>query len=245
MKNLPKTDAVIIGGGWTGLLMAKELAARTPISVVVLERGAAPPQRRLRRGHGRAGLQRPLPHDAGLFAADGHAALHHAATAPFPSGNWARSCPGRAPAARASTGVRCFRAIVPDVFELLKSTTEKYGAKKLPEDHSVVDWGITWEEIEPYYTRADKLVGASGKAGNIRGKLIEGGNIFEGPRSEEYPTPPPSCPTTPRSSAKRPSRSAIIRIPIPRRRSAPPTPIPTEFRGPAASTAASATDSAA
>ena len=35
------TDAVIIGGGWTGLLMAKELAARTPLSIVVLERGAA------------------------------------------------------------------------------------------------------------------------------------------------------------------------------------------------------------
>ncbi len=33
-------------------------------------------------------------------------------------------------------------------------------------------------------------MGASGKAGNISGKLIEGGNTFEGPRSEEYPTPP-------------------------------------------------------
>ena len=39
MKTLPPTDAVIIGGGWTGLLMAKELGARTPLHVVVLERG--------------------------------------------------------------------------------------------------------------------------------------------------------------------------------------------------------------
>ena len=39
MKSLPSTDVVIIGGGWTGLLMAKELGARTPLSVVVLERG--------------------------------------------------------------------------------------------------------------------------------------------------------------------------------------------------------------
>ena len=87
-----------------------------------------------------------------------------------------------------------FPRFVPDVFELLTSTTQKYGAKKLPEDHSVVDWGITWDEIEPYYTRADKLVGASGKAGNLRGKMIEGGNIFEGSRSEEYPTPPTKMP---------------------------------------------------
>ena len=64
----------------------------------------------------------------------------------------------------------------------------------MPEDHAVVDWGITWDEIEPYYTRADKLVGVSGKAGNFAGKLIEGGNIFEGPRSEEYPTPPTKLP---------------------------------------------------
>ena len=39
MKNLPSTDVVIIGGGWTGLLMAKELGSRTSHSIVVFERG--------------------------------------------------------------------------------------------------------------------------------------------------------------------------------------------------------------
>jgi len=39
MKTLPPVDVVIIGGGWTGLLMAKELASRTALSIVVLERG--------------------------------------------------------------------------------------------------------------------------------------------------------------------------------------------------------------
>ena len=39
MKTLPSIDVVIIGGGWTGLTMAKELSARTPLNVVVLERG--------------------------------------------------------------------------------------------------------------------------------------------------------------------------------------------------------------
>jgi len=37
-------------------------------------------------------------------------------------------------------------------------------------------------------------MGISGKAGNIRGKQIEGGNIFEGWRSAEYPTPPTKIP---------------------------------------------------
>jgi len=33
-------------------------------------------------------------------------------------------------------------------------------------------------------------MGINGKAGNLRGKLIDGGNIFEGQRSHEYPNPP-------------------------------------------------------
>jgi len=39
MKNLPHADIVIVGAGWAGLLMAKELGLRTPLSIVVLERG--------------------------------------------------------------------------------------------------------------------------------------------------------------------------------------------------------------
>ena len=40
MKTLKPVDIVIIGGGWTGLTMAKELTARTPLSVLVLNGGA-------------------------------------------------------------------------------------------------------------------------------------------------------------------------------------------------------------
>ncbi len=47
--------------------------------------------------------------------------------------------------------------------------------------------------MEPYYTRAENLIGASGKAGNIQGRLIEGGNIFEGVEVED-PTPPTATP---------------------------------------------------
>src|SRR5579863_5795674 len=39
MDTMRPTDVVIVGAGWTGLLMAKEIATRTSLSVVVLERG--------------------------------------------------------------------------------------------------------------------------------------------------------------------------------------------------------------
>ena len=41
MKRLKPVDVVIVGGGFTGLLMAKEITARTSHSVVILERGPA------------------------------------------------------------------------------------------------------------------------------------------------------------------------------------------------------------
>src|SRR4051794_13581824 len=41
MKQLQSVDVVIVGAGWAGLSMAKELATRTGLSVLVLERGQA------------------------------------------------------------------------------------------------------------------------------------------------------------------------------------------------------------
>src|SRR5215831_13929059 len=39
MTNLKPVDVAIIGGGWTGLLTAKEITGKTSLSVAVFERG--------------------------------------------------------------------------------------------------------------------------------------------------------------------------------------------------------------
>ena len=67
---------------------------------------------------------------------------------------------------------------------------ERYGRNFIPNDVSPQDWGVTAAEMEPYFDRFEYLLGTSGKAGNLKGRKIEGGNPFEDPRSRDYPTPP-------------------------------------------------------
>ena len=79
---------------------------------------------------------------------------------------------------------------LPHFFAYRTHLTERYGPNFLPADSTIQDWGITYDELEPYYTQFDKTFGISGKAGNLKGAIQAGGNPFEGPRSREYPNPP-------------------------------------------------------
>jgi gluconate 2-dehydrogenase alpha chain len=193
MKTLRRTDVAIIGGGWTGLLIAKELAARTPLSVTILERGAPRKKEDYAAGmdeldyNVRFSMMQDYSRETATLR---HTRRDHA----VPIRQLGSFMPGQGTGGAGEHWGGVFPRFVPDIFEILSSTRQRYGDKRLPEDHAMVDWGVTWNEIEPYYTRADKLVGSSGKAGNLRGQKIEGGNIFEGPRSEEYPTPPTKMP---------------------------------------------------
>jgi len=74
--------------------------------------------------------------------------------------------------------------------EPLKLTLARYGNAAIPPDMNLQDWGVSYDELEPYYEKFEFLCGISGKAGNLRGEKIAGGNVFEGPRQREYPNPP-------------------------------------------------------
>jgi gluconate 2-dehydrogenase alpha chain len=193
MKTLAAVDVAIIGGGWSGLLMAKELGARTPLSVVVLERGG---QRGIDQylldmdeidyGIRFRMMQQPSEQTVTLRHTAGETAL--------PVRQYGSFLPGAGVGGAGEhwTGI-CDRPL-PDNFELRTRTIETYGEKKLPEGNSVQDWGITYSELEPFYARVDALLGISGKSGNLRGQRVQGGNPFEGSRSTDYPTPPMRTP---------------------------------------------------
>ena len=64
------------------------------------------------------------------------------------------------------------------------------GRDAIPPRSTVADWPFTYADLEPYYDKVEYLQGVSGKAGNIRGRIDPRGNIYEGPRSREFPNPP-------------------------------------------------------
>src|SRR3989449_6163966 len=77
-----------------------------------------------------------------------------------------------------------------DDFRVRSETIERYGASAIPKDASLIDWPLTYADLEPFYDRAEYELGVSGKAGNLEGRKIEAGNIFEAPRRRDYPLPP-------------------------------------------------------
>ena len=193
MKSLPSVNVVIVGGGWSGLLLAKELGSRTSLSVVVLERGAP------RKTEDYADAMDELDYAVRMrmmqdLSQETVTFRHSANRRALPLRQHGSFLQGSGTGGAGEHWNGTVPRFQPDVFQLRSRTLEKYGASRLPEDHAIQDWGITYDELEPYYTRADLLIGSCGKAGNLRGQRIEGGNIFEGPRSAEYPNPPTKTP---------------------------------------------------
>lgn len=75
-------------------------------------------------------------------------------------------------------------------FKVRSETIRRYGASRIPKGSTVEDWPVDYHELEPYYDKVEWAIGVSGKGGNIGGKIDDRGNIFEGPRTREYPMPP-------------------------------------------------------
>src|ERR1035437_8665269 len=79
---------------------------------------------------------------------------------------------------------------LPTDFTIRSQTEARYGKNFIPADMTIQDWGVTYDDLEPYYDKFEYLCGISGQAGNVQGKIQSGGNPFEGPRARGYPLPP-------------------------------------------------------
>jgi gluconate 2-dehydrogenase alpha chain len=168
--------------------MAKEITSRTALQVTVLERGPARNLSEYSSGMDEINMRR-----VGLVQNPAEQTITHRHSLKdraVPIRQYGSFTPGTGTGGTSEHWGGISDRYLPDFFVLATHLREKFGAARLSPDWSIQDWGITYDEFENYYWRAEQLMGISGKAGNLRGQLIEGGNIFEGPRQHEYPTPP-------------------------------------------------------
>ncbi len=187
---LPAKDVVIVGLGWTGSILAHELADEG-LEIVAIERGPwrdtatdfpplyAPDELRYRIRHDL--FLRPAQTTFTFRDTDDQTAL--------PIRTWgAFMLPNGVGGGGTHWNAETWR-FLPTDFQLRSHLTQRYGAGFLPPDMTIQDWGISYDDLEPYYDRFEYLCGTSGTAGNVQGKIMPGGNPFEGPRSRPYPTP--------------------------------------------------------
>jgi gluconate 2-dehydrogenase alpha chain len=93
---------------------------------------------------------------------------------------------GSATAIYGAVSLRCN----PNDFRVRTDTVQRYGPSALPPGTDITDWPLGYDDLEPYYDAVERLIGVSGQAGNVRGRILAGGNPFEGPRAHPYPLPP-------------------------------------------------------
>jgi gluconate 2-dehydrogenase alpha chain len=197
-RKLPAKDAVIIGLGWTGSILAEALT-RAGLDVVAIERGPwrdtatdfpttyAPDELRYR-----------VRHDLFLRPAQETMTFrNNSSQTALPIRSWGSFMPPNGVGGGGLHWNAETWRFLPSDFELKTHLTGRYGAKSLPEDMTIQDWGITFDELEPHYDKFEYLCGTSGKAGNIKGAKQDGGNPFEGARARDYPTPPQKQPYGP------------------------------------------------
>lgn len=191
MRQDPKKDVVIVGLGWTGAILGIELA-REGLDILALERG---PDRRtvpdfqypdiadeLRYAIRHELMQRPARSTLTIRRNLSERALPYRQMGAFLLGDGVGG-------AGVHWNGQTWRAQAEEL-RLRSYVEENFGAATIPEGMTIQDWGVSYDELEPHFDRFEYMAGIAGRAGNLGGRRIEGGNPFESPRSREYPMPP-------------------------------------------------------
>jgi gluconate 2-dehydrogenase alpha chain len=192
MAVLPKVDVCFVGFGMISGIIANELTKRaTSLQMVGLERGpfrdTAPDFLMDHFDEWRYAVQGQLFQN---LAVETWTFRNNSDQTALPIREWGAWLPGEGVGGAMVHWNGQLWRFLPDFFVYRTHLEQKYGPNFLPPDTTIQDWGITYDELEPYYTQFDKTFGIAGKAGNLKGQIQPGGNPFEGPRSEEYPQGP-------------------------------------------------------
>src|SRR3954463_769656 len=191
VTKLKEVDVVVVGLGWTGGILSKELA-ESGLKVVALERGKmfstaddfqVPQVRDELRYVQRHELMQNAARDTLTIRNN---PTHDA----LPMRRLGSFLPGEGAGGSGMHWSGHTWRWTDMEFKVRSLYEERYGKDFIPADMTIQDWGISYAELEPYYDRFEYTAAISGKAGNLRGEVVSGGNPFEAPREREYPLPP-------------------------------------------------------
>jgi gluconate 2-dehydrogenase alpha chain len=187
----PQVDAVLVGFGWTGAIMGMELTD-AGLNVVALERGEnrdtypdfAYPRIADELTYG---IRHKLFQD---LSRETLTIRHSPGDRAVPYRQLGSFLPGTGVGGGGVHWNGQHWRVLPEELRLRSHITERYGKGFIPDGMTIQDFGVSYEELEPCFDQFERVCGTSGKAGNLKGTIVEGGNPFEGQRSREFPLPP-------------------------------------------------------
>ncbi len=183
---LPRVDVVTVGAGWTAGILAEQLT-RAGHSVVSLEQGEIRDTAN-NFSHNHDELRYQVRRDMMVDLSDETWTWRPSPKeTALPMRQYGSFNPGKGTGGAGVHWAAQHWRFYPSDFEYRTHHIDRYGLDRLPIGNRIQDWPVTYEEMEKYYDAVDYDIGVSGKAGNLNGDLIEGGNVFEGPRAREYP----------------------------------------------------------
>ncbi len=189
MSVFPKVDVVTVGAGWTAGILAQQLTD-AGLEIVSLEAG---PARWANDDfeHNHDSLRYTI-RKAMMFnlRRETWTWRPNTSSPALPMRQYGSFHPGQGIGGAGIHWAAQHWRFYPHVFNWRTRITERYGEDKIPEEMTLQDWAVTYDELEKYYDQADYDIGISGQTGNLNGQIMEGGNPYEGYRSRPYPLPP-------------------------------------------------------
>ncbi len=186
-----KVDAVIVGMGWVGAILAKELTD-AGLHVVALERGA---DRSTQTDFSYPRVADELAgsvhrHYLQSLSKETVTVRHRVQDIAVPYRQMGSFKPGIGVGGAGSHWSGCHFRALPEDFNFRSNIEQRYGKKFIPGNMTIQDFPVTYEELEPHFDHFEAVCGTSGKAGVINGQPVAGGNPFEGSRQREFPLAP-------------------------------------------------------
>lgn len=190
-KKMKPVDVVIVGFGWTGAIMAKELT-EAGLSVVALERGV------YRDTYPDGAYPRTLDELTYLqrfklfqdMSKSSFTFRHALGDTALPYRQIGAFKPGEGVGGAGLHWSGQHWRVLPEELNLRSHYEARYGKSFIPDDMTIQDFGVSYEELEPHFDFVEKVFGTSGQAYRVKGQVVGEGNPFEADRSDHYPLPP-------------------------------------------------------